>query len=74
MAIDTLTACLCALALLSAIVGGVLQSFSDFVMRGLGRADGDAGMLAMQQINVTVLCSLFLTRFFLLLPGLAAAA
>ena len=74
MAIDTLTACLCALALISALVGGVFQSFSDFVMRGLGRAEGDAGMLAMQQINVTVMRSLFLTSFFLLVPGLAAAA
>ena len=74
MAIDTLTACLCALALVSALVGGVFQSFSDFVMRGLGRAEGDAGMLAMQQINVTVMRSLFLTSFFLLVPGLAAAA
>ena len=74
MAIDTLTACLCALALISALVGGVFQSCSDFVMRGLGRAEGDAGMLAMQQINVTVMRSLFLTSFFLLVPGLAAAA
>ena len=74
MAIDTLNACLCALALVSALVGGVFQSFSDFVMRGLGRAEGDAGMLAMQQINVTVMRSLFLTSFFLLVPGLAAAA
>ena len=74
MAIDTLTACLCALALVSALVGGVFQSFSDFVMRGLGRAEGNAGMLAMQQINVTVMRSLFLTSFFLLVPGLAAAA
>ncbi|MEM1403835.1 MAG: anthrone oxygenase family protein [Pseudomonadota bacterium] len=73
MTIDPLTACLCALALVSALVGGVFQSFSDFVMRGLGGAEGDAGMLAMQQINVTVMRSLFLTSFFLLVPGLAAA-
>ena len=58
----------------AALVAGVFLSFSDFVMRGLGRAEGDAGMLAMQQINVTVMRSLFLTSFFLLVPGLAAAA
>ena len=41
MAIDTLTACLCALALVSALVGGVFQSFSDFVMRGLALGAAD---------------------------------
>jgi uncharacterized membrane protein len=64
---------LCALAFFAALVAGVFQAFSDFVMKALGDLDGEAGMLAMQRINVTVLRSLFLVSLFLLLPGLLGA-
>lgn len=68
-----LAAILCALALVSALVAGVFQTFSDFVMRGLGESEDGAGMIAMRQINVTVLRSWFLASLFLLIPGLLAA-
>tara|TARA_R110001606_G_scaffold6404_7_gene28764 strand:+ start:2928 stop:3485 length:558 start_codon:yes stop_codon:yes gene_type:complete len=69
-------ACL-SIALVSAVVGGVFLSFSDFIMRGLALARPAGGIEAMQQINRTVLRSIFLTAFVLLLPavyGLAAYA
>lgn len=56
------------LGLLSALVAGVFQSFSDFVMRGLGRSQPRVGIDAMKQINRTVLRSYFLTTFLLLAP------
>lgn len=64
---------LCALAFLAALVAGVFQAFSDFVMKALRGLDDEIGMLAMQRINVTVLRSLFLVNLFLLLPGLLIA-
>ena len=64
---------MCALAFFAALVAGVFQAFSDFVMKALGQLDDEAGMLAMQRINVTVLRSLFLLSFFLLVPGLLGA-
>lgn len=70
------TACLL-LGLASALVAGVLLTFSDFVMRGLALAETAAGIEAMQQINRTVLRSVFLTLFLLLAPttlGLAIYA
>lgn len=69
-------ACLC-LALVSALVAGVLLAFSDFIMRGLAQASPAGGIEAMQGINRTVLRSVFLTAFIALLPavyGLAAYA
>ena len=59
-------ACL-SIALVSAVVGGVFLSFSDFIMRGLALARPAGGIEAMQQINRTVLRSIFLTAFVLLL-------
>jgi len=61
-------ACL-AFGLASALVGGVFQSFSDFVMRGLLLADPAGGMDAMQQLNRTVFRSVFLTTFLALVPA-----
>lgn len=42
------------LGLGAALVGGVFQSFSDFVMRGLMLAEPAGGMESMQQLNRTV--------------------
>lgn len=67
-------ACVAA-GLLSALVAGVFQAFSDFVMRGLLLAEPAGGIESMQQINRTVYRSFFLTSFFALVPvtaGLAA--
>ena len=53
----------------SALVAGVFQSFSDFVMAGLGRARPAGGIESMQHINRTVFRSVFLTSFLLLVPA-----
>ncbi|MEM9191848.1 MAG: anthrone oxygenase family protein [Myxococcota bacterium] len=62
------------LGLASALVGGVFQSFSDFVMRGLIRAAPAGGMESMQQLNRTVFRSVFLALFFALVPATGALA
>ena len=62
------------LGLISALVAGVFQSFSDFVMRALIRAEPAAGVQAMQNINVTVFRSIFLASFLLLTPITIALA
>ncbi len=54
--------------LASALVGGVFQSFSDFVMRGLILAEPAGGIESMQQLNRTVYRSVFLTTFLALVP------
>ena len=55
--------------LVSALVGGVFLSFSDFIMRGLLMGEPRGGAEAMQMINITVLKSIFLTSFLALAPG-----
>ena len=60
-------ACLFA-GLASALVGGVFQAFSDFVMRGLILAEPAGGIESMQQINRTVFRSAFLATFLVLVP------
>ncbi len=60
-------ACL-AMAMTSGLVAGVFQSFSDFVMRGLLLAEPAGGIESMQHINRTVMRSLFLTSFLVLVP------
>jgi uncharacterized membrane protein len=62
------------IGLAAALVAGVFQSFSDFVMRGLVAAAPASGMESMQHINRTVFRSVFLTLFFLLVPATIAAA
>lgn len=62
------------LGLASALVGGVFQSFSDFVMRGLISAEPTGGMESMQQLNRTVFRSAFLATFLALVPGTIAFA
>lgn len=63
-----------AIGLASALVAGVFQSFSDFVMRGLVAAGPASGMDSMQHINRTVFRSVFLTTFFALVPATIGAA
>jgi len=63
-----------ALGLSSALVGGVFQSFSDFVMRGLLLAEPAGGMESMQQLNRTVFRSAFLATFLALVPATIAFA
>lgn len=72
----TVHACL-VLGLLSALVAGVFQAFSDFVMAGLVRARPESGIEVMQHINRTVFRSVFLASFLALVPlsiGFAAYA
>lgn len=69
----TVTACLF-LGLSSAMVAGVFQSFSDFVMQGLVRATPAGGIEAMQQLNRTVFRSVFLATFLALVPASIAYA
>ena len=66
-------ACL-AIGLSSALVGGVFQAFSDFVMAGLVRAAPSGGMDSMQQINRTVFRSVFLAMLLALVPVMLAAS
>lgn len=61
-------ACL-GVGLSSALVAGVLLAFSDFIMRALKQANPIGAIEAMQEINVTVLRSIFLAIFFGLLPA-----
>lgn len=56
------------LGLATALLAGVFQSFSDFVMRGMLRAAPAGGIESMQQLNRTVFRSVFLTTFFALVP------
>jgi uncharacterized membrane protein len=62
------------LGLWSALVGGVFQSFSDFVMKGLLLAEPAGGMESMQQLNRTVFRSVFLGTFLTLVPLTVAFA
>ena len=62
------------LGLSSALVAGVFQAFSDFVMRGLVLAETAGGIDSMQHINETVLRSLFLVGFLALVPATLALA
>ncbi len=56
------------LGFVSALVAGVFQSFSDFVMAGLARAKPAGGIESMQHINRTVFRSAFLISFLSLVP------
>ena len=69
MTVDwTAYACLM-LGLSAALVAGVFQTFSDFVMGGLMRAKPASGLDAMQQLNRTVFRSVFLATFLALVPA-----
>lgn len=65
--------CLAA-GLSSALVAGVFQAFSDFVMKALIAAEPTSGIEAMQMINRTVLRSFFVVLLLGLAPGSLALA
>lgn len=60
------------LVMMTGLGAGVFLAFSDFIMRGLQRADG--GVKAMIAINQVILPSLFLTGFMLTTPVAVALA
>ncbi len=63
------------LGLSSALVGGVLKGFSEFIMKGLQLTDPSGGIEAMQHINRTVMRTEFIFSFMALAPltiGMAA--
>ena len=59
-----------ALAVWSALVGGVFKAFSEFIMRALARTAPPVGIAAMQQINPVVLR----TEFVIAIIALAVIA
>lgn len=61
-------------SVLAGLVGGVFFAFSVFVMRALSQLAPEAGIAAMQRINVTVIHPLFLGAFLGAVPLLAASA
>lgn len=74
MAIDWIIIACLAMGLSCALVAGVFQSFSDFVMRALIAAAPSAGMESMQMINRTVFRSVFLVMLLGLAPASLAFA
>lgn len=52
-------------ALTCGLIGGVFYAFSTFVMKALGRIPAEAGIAAMQTINITVITPWFLAPFLL---------
>ena len=68
MTIEWISYICLAIGLSCALVGGVFQSFSDFVMRALVMAKPTSGIEAMQLINRTVFRSAFLAMFMALAP------
>ncbi|MCL4300049.1 MAG: DUF1772 domain-containing protein [Anaerolineae bacterium] len=52
-------------ALTSGLIGGIFYPFSTFVMKALRRLPAEAGIAAMQTINITVITPWFLAPFFL---------
>ena len=63
----TLYACMF-LALWSGVIGGVFSAFSEFIMKGLLRAEAAGGIEAMQHINRTVLPTQFVAGILLIPP------
>ncbi|MEL6239643.1 MAG: hypothetical protein AAFQ90_13765, partial [Pseudomonadota bacterium] len=55
-------------AIWSAVIGGVFSAFSEFIMRGLLRADPAGGIEAMQHINRTVLSTQFVAGILVIAP------
>lgn len=52
-------------ALTCGLIGGIFYGFSTFIMKALGRIPAEAGIAAMQTINITVITPLFLAPFLL---------
>jgi len=68
--LDTILIATClGFGLVAALLAGVFQSFSDFVVRALSQTPDDAGMASMKRINVTVMRSWFLAGFMALAPA-----
>ena len=65
----TVYACL-GIGLSTALVAGVFLAFSDFIMRALKLSNPIGAIESMQEINVTVFRSVFLTTFFALVPAM----
>lgn len=65
----TVFACL-SIGLSAALVAGVFLAFSDFIMRALKSSNPIGAIESMQEINVAVLRSVFLTMFFALVPAM----
>lgn len=64
--IDTITFVLALIAALTCgLIGGVFYAFSTFIMKALGRIPTEAGIAAMQTINITVITPWFLAPFLL---------
>jgi len=74
MSIDWVPYACLILALMSALVGGVLSAFSEFIMKSLLLTRGAGGVEAMQHINRTVMGTVFLASFLALAPLTAAFA
>lgn len=74
MSVDLLTYLCLFLGLATALLAGVFQSFSDFVMQGLIRAEPRGGIESMQQLNRTVFRSVFIVTFMALVPASLAFA
>lgn len=70
MMVDWMAFLCLALAVWTALIGGVFKAFSEFVMAGLLRAKPAGGIEAMQQINRTVLRTEFV--FALVAMGIIA--
>lgn len=62
------------LGLSSALVGGALKAFSEFIMAGLVRTAPAGGIEAMQHINRTVMRTEFIVSFIVLAPASIAFA
>lgn len=74
MSVEILTYLCLFLGLATALLAGVFQSFSDFVMQGLMRAEPRGGIESMQQLNRTVFRSVFIVTFMALVPASLAFA
>lgn len=70
MIMDWMALLCLALAVWTALIGGVFKAFSEFIMAGLIRAEPASGIEAMQQINRTVLRTEFV--FALVAMGIIA--
>ena len=68
MSFEILTYLCLFLGLITALLAGVFQSFSAFVMQGLLRAAPAGGIESMQQLDRTVFRSAFIAIFMALVP------
>ena len=62
------------LVMITGLGAGVFLAFSDFIMRGLRKAEEGSGPAAMISINQIIYRSIFLTGFMLITPVAAGLA